>query len=200
MTNILIIRNEFKNSIDSLHASYLLKDVNIVQVTDLTQAQEYLDEFHFKLAVIDIHSTKDQKTTLIQKLQKTPVIFCEEDQESSFINAFIKGINQKIEITTGKVEYKGLVLDPYSKSVTFDIRSLKLTKKEFNILYLLAINAERIVTRDQILNAFYQGRELFERTVDSHISHLRMKLNNLIPQTFELKSKYGEGYILKVFH
>ena len=64
-----------------------------------------------------------------------------------------------------------------TKSVTINGQSLPLTKKEFEILSLMAQNPGRIFSREDILNRVWQNDGyVLERTVDVHITRLRKKL------------------------
>lgn len=64
-----------------------------------------------------------------------------------------------------------------TKSVTVNGQSLPLTKKEFEILSLMAQNPGRIFSREDILNRVWQNDGyVLERTVDVHITRLRKKL------------------------
>ena len=52
-----------------------------------------------------------------------------------------------------------------------------LTPNEFDILYTLAINKERVLTRDQLIQKIF-GLDFngFDRTIDVHIKNLRKKI------------------------
>jgi two-component system response regulator CpxR len=64
-----------------------------------------------------------------------------------------------------------------SRTVRMGNELLNLTPVEFDLLMLLADASGRVLTRDHLLNAF-AGRsyEVFDRSVDVHISSLRRKL------------------------
>lgn len=66
-----------------------------------------------------------------------------------------------------------------SRTVRMGGKTLNLTPVEYDLLTILAGASGRVLTRDQLLNAF-AGRsyDLFDRSVDVHISSLRRKLGD----------------------
>jgi two-component system phosphate regulon response regulator PhoB len=71
-------------------------------------------------------------------------------------------------------------------------RKLDLTPIEFKILYYLMKNADRVLTRTQVIDtAWGNSVHITERTVDKHISTLRHKLNS---EEVMIKTISGLGY------
>jgi two-component system response regulator CpxR len=70
-----------------------------------------------------------------------------------------------------------LRIEQASRAVRLNGASLNLTPVEYDLLTTLAHSAGRVLTRDQLLDAV-AGRnyEVFDRSVDVHISSLRKKL------------------------
>ncbi|MBR7143162.1 MAG: response regulator transcription factor [Clostridia bacterium] len=66
--------------------------------------------------------------------------------------------------------------------------------KELELLYFLASNANRVFTRDQLLDQVW-GYEYIgdSRTVDVHVKRLRLKLEG-VSDRWELKTIWGIGY------
>lgn len=75
--------------------------------------------------------------------------------------------------------------------------SMKLSSKEFEVLWLLAQNAGRVVSREMLsqqLRGFdYDG---FDRTIDLRISRLRKKLLDDATEPYKIKTIWGKGYLL----
>ena len=55
---------------------------------------------------------------------------------------------------------------------------LQLTAIEQRILILLSSRKEQVFSREQILNHVWKDAHVFDRTVDSHIAHIRNKIKN----------------------
>ncbi len=76
-----------------------------------------------------------------------------------------------------RVGYRGLQLDFRNKSCTVDGRVVQLTKKEFEILWLLLSHPGNIYSRDEILNLVWHEEVIvLDRTVDVNITRLRKKI------------------------
>ena len=73
--------------------------------------------------------------------------------------------------------YRGLTIDIPANKVTIDGTEVSLTKKEFEILSLLAQVSPNLLTRTDILGSVWGEKEfVLDRTVDVHITRLRKKL------------------------
>ena len=71
-------------------------------------------------------------------------------------------------------------------------------QKEFELIYYLASNPNKVFTRDVLLNKIW-GYEYFgdSRTVDVHIKRLREKLEG-VSDEWRLKTVWGVGYKFEV--
>ncbi|MFZ5816054.1 MAG: response regulator [Bacillota bacterium] len=78
-----------------------------------------------------------------------------------------------------RIQLGELVIDLAAHTVLRGSEELPLTTTEFKLLSVLARNPNRVYSRLQLMETaigdYYEG---YERTVDSHISHLRRKLGN----------------------
>jgi DNA-binding response OmpR family regulator len=85
-----------------------------------------------------------------------------------------------------------LVMDLDAHTVSQKGELLNLSKREFDILGVLMVNAGQIVTRRQIEQALYGAERLVEsNSVEVHIHNLRAKVTGL-----SLKTIRGVGYTL----
>lgn len=93
-----------------------------------------------------------------------------------------------------KLVYGELVIDMISNRVTIRDEEVPFTKKEFEILVLLAQSAPHILTRAEILNKVWSDNEfVLDRTVDVHITRLRKKLGDYASL---IQNRSGFGYYL----
>ncbi|MEJ2147641.1 MAG: response regulator transcription factor [Acidobacteriota bacterium] len=76
---------------------------------------------------------------------------------------------------------------------------LRLSRKEFGVLRLLATRMGEVVTRDELLNEVW-GYDQYPttRTVDNHIASLRSKLEDDPAEPRHLLTMHGVGYKLVV--
>jgi two-component system phosphate regulon response regulator PhoB len=71
----------------------------------------------------------------------------------------------------------GLTIDPTRHAVFVDKERVDLTATEFKLLWMLAANAGRVLTRNQLLDKVWGYRfDGYARTVDTHIHHVRHKI------------------------
>jgi two-component system, OmpR family, response regulator len=78
------------------------------------------------------------------------------------------------------LRFEGLTLDPARRSVTRQGEAIELTSTEFDLLHLLARDAGKVHSRDDILNHLRgHEAELYTRAVDIVVSRLRKKLEPL---------------------
>jgi DNA-binding response OmpR family regulator len=84
---------------------------------------------------------------------------------------------EKEEKTTEKLVYQTLVLDIPQKKVSIDDNGVSLTKKEFEILFLLLENRGRVFSREDILGRIWSDEVyVLDRTIDVNITRLRKKI------------------------
>jgi two-component system phosphate regulon response regulator PhoB len=99
----------------------------------------------------------------------------------------------------GKVlEFDGLRIDPISVEAYLDGRSAQLTPTEFRLLYALAAESPRVVSREELLQKIW-GRRLTrrDRTVDVFVRKLREKIDARSEHYAFLHTRYGVGYKLE---
>ena len=95
----------------------------------------------------------------------------------------------------GEISIGRYFVDLESRTVHIDGNELTLTPTEYRLLvYFMSAN-RRTVSRDQIIeNAIGYEFDGFDRTVDTHISNLRRKLEKVTNGERHLKTVYGVGY------
>lgn len=95
------------------------------------------------------------------------------------------------------IQYNDLAIDANSYTVVYRGKEVKMPPKEFDLLYYLACNKNRVFTREQLLCEVwgydYPGDS---RTVDVHIKRLREKLHE--GETWQIETVWGVGYKFEV--
>jgi two-component system KDP operon response regulator KdpE len=88
-----------------------------------------------------------------------------------------------------------LEIDILNRHVRAGDTELHLTALEQNLLYLLAANAGRLLTRDEILDHLWGADYVAEsNVVDRHIRNLRVKLQNHSKMPRYIATVPGRGY------
>jgi two-component system OmpR family response regulator/two-component system response regulator QseB len=91
------------------------------------------------------------------------------------------------------LEAQGVVLDPAARRVTRNGSPVSLAGREFDLLHVLMLNAERVMSREQLEQQLYSwGREVESNAVEVHVHHLRRKLGPSLIETVR-----GVGYVLR---
>lgn len=98
------------------------------------------------------------------------------------------------EAESGDIVFDGLRIGRETYEVYLDDKKIEMPPKEFELLYFLAKNKNKVYTRDQLLDEIW-GYEFFgdSRTVDVHIKRIREKLESS-NKKWQLKTVWGVGY------
>ena len=120
------------------------------------------------------------------------------------VKARIKAIlrrtgRKKTEREDDKIIVKGeMKIDCESRRVVIGEQETNLTAKEFDLLELLAMNPNKVYSRENLLNIVW-GYEYpgDARTVDVHIRRLRVKIETNPSDPKYLYTKCGVGYYFK---
>lgn len=92
-----------------------------------------------------------------------------------------------------RLEVGDLVMDAEEHAATLHGEELKLTLREFNILFKLLSYPKKTFTRQQLMDEFWDaGSDAMPRAVDVYMAKLRGKLEGC--DAFELKTVHGLGY------
>ena len=94
------------------------------------------------------------------------------------------------EVVTPDIEHGGISIDRERYLIKKNTLEIKVTKKEFELLFLLMSKPGKVFTRDVIMDNIWGGEVIVgDRTIDVHIRKLREKLGDEIIKTIK-----GVGY------
>ncbi|MBD2870954.1 response regulator transcription factor [Paenibacillus arenilitoris] len=115
---------------------------------------------------------------------------------SARVRSLLRRMNRTGNDEPGSVLRRGaLTINEVSMQVFKGTEELRLTPTEFKLLHLLASKPGRVYSRMQLLqHAFVDEFVVDERTVDSHISKLRRKIEAGSPSSEYIQTVYGFGY------
>ena len=90
----------------------------------------------------------------------------------------------------------GICLDTVNKSVAVDGALIQLSRKEYDILCLLASNPGKTFSRAEIIGELWKDAPyVLDRTVDVHIARIRAKLG---PYRDRIMNRAGFGYCIEM--
>ena len=96
------------------------------------------------------------------------------------------------------IEIEELRIDPLNVQAYLDGENARLTPTEFRLLYALALERGRVVSRDELLQKLWGRREGHrDRTVDVFVRKLRDKIDRPAARHTFIQTRYGVGYKLE---
>jgi DNA-binding response OmpR family regulator len=108
-----------------------------------------------------------------------------------------RGVRGETPARGEPVEVEELRIDPANVQAYVDGESAELTPTEFRLLYALALEQGRVVTRDELLQKVWGRRESHrDRTVDVCVRKLRQKIDHRATQHTFIQTRFGVGYKL----
>jgi DNA-binding response OmpR family regulator len=96
------------------------------------------------------------------------------------------------------LEYGRLSVDCRSRQVKLDGREVAMTQKDYDLAVFLLLNIGRLLSRSHILESVWgQSARISTRTVDTHVSRIRRKLELTPENGWRLSAIYHHGYRLE---
>lgn len=97
---------------------------------------------------------------------------------------------------TETLVFGSLVLDRDSRTIRVRGELCDLTSYQFDLLWVLAERAGRVMSRDQIMEAV-RGRELeaFDRSIDVHMGRIRAAIEDDVKEPKRILTVRGVGYV-----
>lgn len=111
------------------------------------------------------------------------------------IRTVLRRVSPREEAPSERLAFGDLIINLANYEVNVADQTVQLTPTEFKILVTLARNPGRVFSRLQLLDAAlgetYEG---YERSVDTHISNLRRKIETDPANPRHIVTVYGLGY------
>lgn len=111
------------------------------------------------------------------------------------VRAVLRRLGAQEPANAQTLSYANLYINLEKYAVQINGEDVALTKKEIELLWMLAKNSTKVFSRDNLLDSIW-GYDYFgdSRTVDSHIKRLRAKLDKYEHPLWEIKTIWGVGY------
>lgn len=91
-------------------------------------------------------------------------------------------------------DFDNFRLDTESQILTENGNEIHLPKRPFFVLSYLVENRERIVSRDELLDKFWDGHEVYDDALRKAVGSIRKALNDLEKPPRLIETRYGSGY------
>lgn len=115
------------------------------------------------------------------------------------LRARLRAVLRRTENITGRgaaIRVGQLAIDPDTHAVSLNGGDIQLRRLEFDLLVQLAVDPQRVFTKDELLRVVWGYRASGStRTVDSHASRLRRKLEQVSARRWVI-NVWGVGYRL----
>jgi two-component system alkaline phosphatase synthesis response regulator PhoP len=109
-----------------------------------------------------------------------------------------RGVRDQAPARGEPIEIEELRIDPRDVQAYVDGHDAGLTPTEFRLLYALALERGRVVTRDELLQRVWGRRETHrDRTVDVFVRKMRDKIDRRASRHTFIQTRYGVGYKLE---
>ncbi|MCG1009676.1 response regulator transcription factor [Salinicoccus sp. ID82-1] len=224
MARVLVVDDD-KNTLKFVRLHLEEEGYDVIEATDGRDALKKLKILPCDIAVVDVMMPFMDGISLTKEIRNTYeipiIILTAKDQIDDKAVGFEAGtddyLTKPFETKELAFRIKALLrryVDPESDndpirlgnvliihenySIKIDTKTIKLPLKEFELLYLLAKNSQRVFSREQIIeNVWDLDFEGDNRTVDVHIKRLRQRFSHLsVP--FSIRTVRGVGYTLEM--
>lgn len=143
-----------------------------------------------------VATARDDEVEMVRLLDSGADDYVIKPFTAAQITARIRAVLRRSGVTGEEpaITVGGLTVDLRSREVTLDGREIELTRKEFDLLVVLARRAGEVVSKRDLLAEVWQlawGGS--DRTVDVHLSWLRRKLGETAKEPVYLHSVRGVG-------
>ncbi|MBV7391930.1 response regulator transcription factor [Enterococcus sp. ALS3] len=192
-----------------LHQGY-----QVVEARDGEEALDYFYQTKFDLVIMDWMMPKISGLTAAKQMKQETTIkilmLTAKNLPNDEVEALVSGVDDylakpfhaevllarvaKLLGILGQTPNQKLVVVPDKQQVLFKDQEIKLSKKEYELLYYFYQNQALVLSREQILLAVWgMDNENDVRTVDSFVRILRYKFGKELIQTV-----YGRGYRFEI--
>ena len=221
MTTVLVVDDE--PTIREIVVSYLKRDgYATLEAADGNRARELLEAERPDLVVLDVMLPGVDGLELchwIRTRSQLPVIMLTARGEESDrivglelgaddyvtkpfspreLAARVRTVLRRAEldvVTDKQLRFDGLVIDSSSRDVSRNDAPLRLTAREFDLLWFLARHPRRVFSREQLMRRVWGYTSAVDTgTVTVHMRRLREKIEEDPSRPRHLETVWGVGY------
>ena len=213
-----ILMLEDDRELCALVGAFLSAHYNIDLVHKLSEAQDYLEQFHYDVVILDRDiDGEDVGMELIDKIksknaQTGIIVISAYDTISDKIEGLNLGADDyldkpfdndellarvQVQIrrhqNTSQINIHNMLCDTKAKTISFNGEDVILSKKENDLFFTLLHRLGNIVSKDELLDALYLNpQNISSNTIDATIKNIRKKLPINVIKTVKTR-----GYIIE---
>lgn len=220
MSHILLIEDDPILG-DGLKLNLELEGHRVSWAKSLSDAYQQNDQEKFQLAILDLGLPDGSGLNFCKRVREAGsrlpiIILTAQADEDSVVEGLSFGANDYVKkpfshrelsarikaslrepiLREDQLRYGNLLLLNDQRRVFVNSEEIVLNRREFDLLKILMAHPGTVVTRESMISQLDSAEEIFDRTIDSHISHVRAKLKKISSCNVKIKSEYGVGYRL----
>ncbi len=180
------------DTFDMLMLDWNLPDTTGAEI--LTWVREKLD-WHIPILFI---TSRDSEDDVVFALEQGADDYMIKPVNKNETLARIKALERRVNNKNSDIlDYPPYQINLVERTVSYNDKIIELTNKEFELANLLFRNNGRLMSRGYIMERVWGTKaDLNTRTVDTHMSRLRSKLEIKPQNGWQLSAVYHHGYRL----
>ncbi len=194
-TGKALMKNMGHDSFDLLMIDWQLPDVSGDEV--LRWVREHVD---WRIPVLFV-TARDSEEDIVRSLELGADDYMVKPIRRMELLARVTALGRRVGGNSAErevIDMGGLSFDPVRRSISRAGEVIDLTGKEFDLALFLIKNTGRILSRGHILESVWgRSSDVNTRTVDTHMSRIRKKLDLNQERGWRLSAVYQHGYCLE---
>lgn len=199
-----------------------LEGYKIHWAQSLKSAEELERASSLQLIVLDLNLPDGNGITFLETVRKSGsripiIILTAKTNEEAVVEGFQAGATDYVrkpfgnkelfvriraalrepQIREPQIRYDEILILIDQRKAMFGEKEIELNRREFDVLSYFVQHPETVVTREALLSQLDKDGEIYDRTIDSHVSHVRSKLRQVGAHSVQISSVYGVGYRLE---
>lgn len=182
-----------RDSFDLYVLDWVLPDLSGIEV--LEKLRQELNDY----TPVVIATAKDEERSIVRGLEAGADDYLVKPVRQAELVARVSAILRRTR--GGKISEEQLDVSPYSlnignRTAQLNGESIGLTNREFDLALFFFRNVGKMVSRSHMLEAIWgiENKSVSTRTVDTHVSRLRKKLDLREENGWMLSAIYQHGY------
>ena len=189
--------NKFDNVVDDLlieNADLILLDINLPYMDGFDICKKLKEKTNIPIIFVTSRDTAEDE---IKSIQVGGIDFITKPYNKTILLEKIKrALRLNNPINFKELTKNGYTLDLHLSLLKYDGKEIELTRNEFRILYYFFTNANRVITKDELLEKLWNDKYYLDDNILSvNINRLRNKAKEIGITDF-LVNVRGKGYKL----